>query len=256
MAFSLQDFSAKLNKRGVAKNNLFAVTFQLPRALLAEITSVEDNLDIAKDITFYCKSVTLPELDLVTTDIQHQGFGATARRPQALNFPVMPAQFMVDSDFAVMKLFHRWMQAIINFDTSGGRFAGVADQLPYEMGYKKDYATTMKVAVYSFNSESIEYLYEFSGLYPVQVGSINPAWENNGEVLTLPVGFTYDEMSVTGSKTGIVLDDREGTAFGGILSWFSSINSVAQTIKGIKKPRGIQDAINQVNKVNTLLDRF
>ena len=60
MAFSLQDFSAKLNKRGVAKNNLFAVTFQLPRALLAEITSVEDNLDIAKDITFYCKSVTLP----------------------------------------------------------------------------------------------------------------------------------------------------------------------------------------------------
>ncbi|MDB4575473.1 hypothetical protein N9112_00785 [bacterium] len=253
MPFSLKDFNSKLAKHGVAKNNLFAIRItNLPPALLTD----QIVNPIATDLEFFCRSITLPEMDITTTDIQHQGFGATSRRPQSLTFPVMPAVFMVDSDFGVMKLFHRWVQSIINFDTEGGILSGNNNQLPYEMAYKDEYSTTMEVAVYSFNSESVEYVYKFSGLYPVQVGSVNPAWENAGEVLTLPVGFTYDEVTVTGTKTGIVLGERSGSFSGGLLSWFSTINTVAQSIKNVRKPRDVQDAINQVNSVNTILDNF
>lgn len=249
--FNISEFSSKLGERGIARNNLFGIQIELPKVLQAELSS---NMDFARDLKFFCKSVTLPEMDLTTADIQHQGFGAVSRRPQSLTFPIMPATFMVDSEFQVMKLFHRWMQTIINYDTSGGRLSGSNNQLPYEMGYKKEYSTTMRVAVYSHNTDEIEYVYKFSGLYPVQVGNVSPSWENNNDVLQMAVGLTYDEVSVTGAKQGLVLGDRKDSFSGGLLSWFSTINSFAQAIENLDRPRDIQDAINTINDVNRIGD--
>tara|TARA_B110000967_G_C18881021_1_gene561067 strand:+ start:243 stop:1001 length:759 start_codon:yes stop_codon:yes gene_type:complete len=252
MSFNISDFNAKINEHGIAKTNLFFARITMPRSLLNEFGQIS----VTRDLEFYCKTVTLPEMDITTGEVQPQGFGPVVRRPQAMNFPILPVSFMVDSNFGVMKLYHRWMQSIINYDTSGGQFAGVNNALPFEMGYKKDYSATMQVAVYSQNTREVEYLYEFSGLYPINVGSIQASWESAGEVMTLPVGFSYDGLKVTGAKTGEVLADRPGSFTGKLLNWFSTINSVANTLQSIQRPTDVQDAINQVNNVNNIIDSF
>jgi hypothetical protein len=93
-----------------------------------------------------------------------------------------------------------------------------------------------------------------SGAYPVQVGNITEAWESSGELITLPVGFTYDELKVSGAKTGNVIEGAGGA--NGLLSYLSSINTFTQAIRGLKRPRNIQDAINQVSNVSTILKSF
>ena len=257
MSFNINEFSAQINKHGLAQNNLFLVRIIPPPGFTGIADGAEDNsvsLNLAKELEFFCRTVTLPELDVQTVDIQTQAFGAITRRPQSMAFPVLPTVFMVDSNFAVLKFFHRWMQKIINYDTSAGPISAVDGQLPFEMGYKSDYATTIEVIVYSFQSESITYKYTMSGAYPVQVGNITEAWESSGELITLPVGFTYDELKVSGAKTGSVIEGAGGA--NGLLSYLSSINTFTQAIRGLKRPRNIQDAINQVSNVSTILKSF
>ena len=252
MAFNLSDFNSKIHEHGVAKSNLFFARIQLPRALENTLNTIP----ISKDLEFYCRTVQLPEFDVITADVQPQGFGPVVRRPQSMNFPVVPATFMVDSNFGVMKLFHRWTQAIVNYDKSGGQFGSVNNAMPFEMGYKNEYATTMQVAVFSQNTRKVDYLYEFSGVYPVNVGNINVAWENAAEVMALPVGFTFDELKVTGSESGRVQSDVPGSSTGKLLSWFSSINNTVNALESIRKPTDVQDAINQIINVNTIYNSF
>jgi hypothetical protein len=254
MSFNIQQFNSKVKKYGLAKNNLFIVEIGIPPAVRAELRDIP----VINDIRFFCRNVTLPEMDLITTDIQPQGFGALQRRPQAMNFPILPAIFMMDSEFGVMKFFHRWTQAIINYDTSSGNRGVVNNQLPFEMGYKKEYETTMKITVYSYGGgggKNNVYEYTFGGVYPVNVGNVAEDWESSADIMVLPVGFTYDTMKVTGAKSPVV-QGLEGLGANGLLSWFSSINTVAQAIKGISRPRNIQDAINQITNVSTIVRSF
>ena len=252
MTFNIADFNSKLHEHGVSKSNLFFARIQMPRALQNELNGIS----IIRDLEFYCKSVQLPELDVTTADIQQQGFGAITRRPQSMTFPVLPTTFMVDSNFGVMKLFHRWTQAIVNYDRSGGNYGSVNNAMPFEMGYKDEYQTTMQVAVFSQNSRQVEYVYEFAGLYPVNVGNVAVAWENAAEVLTLPIGFTYDQLKVTGSEAGRVQSVLPGSNSGKLLRWFSSINNTVSALESITKPQGVQDAINNLINVNTIYNSF
>jgi hypothetical protein len=93
-----------------------------------------------------------------------------------------------------------------------------------------------------------------SGAYPIQIGNITEAWEAQGELMTLPIGFTYDELKVDGAKSGNVL--AGGSGGNGLLSYLSSINTFTQAIRGLRRPRSIQDAINQVTNVSTILKSF
>lgn len=250
MAFNINTFSKKISEHGLAQSNLFYVRIATPQV----IADAMNDVNVVKDIEFFCRSVTLPEMDISTSDIQHQGFGATTRRPQGMTFQVIPAVFMMDSEFGVMKFFHRWAQSIINYDTSAGTFSDVGGLTPYEMGYKSEYATTMTIVVYSYASESITYTYKLGGVYPVNIGNVSAAWENTAEIMTLPVGFTYDTIEVSGAQTGVVADRAHG--INGLLTWFSSINSYAQAITGLKKPTSIQDAINSVTNISTIVNSF
>lgn len=253
MTFNIADFNSKLHEHGgVAKTNLFFARINIPQALINEFVDIP----VSRDLEFFCRSVTLPELDITTGEVQPQGFGPVVRRPQSMNFPILPAVFMVDSNFGIMKFFHRWMQAIVNYDKSGGNFGAVNNALPFEMGYKSEYATTMDVAVFSQNTKKVEYVYNFAGLYPLNTGNVSPSWENQGEVLTLPVGFTYDQLKVSGSETGRVQSDVPGSTTGRMLRWFSSINQTVNAIESIRRPTDIQDAVNNIQTVNTIYNSF
>jgi hypothetical protein len=62
--FNIQEFSSSISKHGVAKDNLFMVSITPPPALRNK--GEEDS--IVDDLRFFCRSVTLPEFDIQTTD--------------------------------------------------------------------------------------------------------------------------------------------------------------------------------------------
>lgn len=248
MAFSISEFSSQINKHGLAKNSLFLVRLIVPPALAGEV----DNT-MGRELQFFCRSVTLPELSIQTFDTLPNGFGTPERRPTGMQFPQVPAVFMVDSNFSVMKFFHSWMQRIVNYDTRQP-FGQVNGRLPFEIAYKSEYAASMIIDVYSYEQEDIVYTYRMENVYPTSVGEVVEAWENAAEIMTLPITFTYDRMILSGAKQGSVVSNNSRGS--GILGNLSSLNTFGQAINQLRRPRGIQDAINQFTNAQTIFNNI
>jgi hypothetical protein len=249
MTFSISEFTSQINRVGLAQSNLFVVRITLPNAL----SILEEGAVNTRTLTFLCRSVELPEISIGTTEFRPRGFGPSERRPTLFEYSLMPTVFMVDSSFGVLNFFHRWMQAIVNYDVEAGYQSSNPSSatLPYEFGYKDEYAATIEIIVYSGPSEDRFYTYKFGNAYPTTVGSITTAWENSAEVMALPVTFTYDELKVDGTQTGVVTAQR--SSGNGILGYLSSLNTYGQAISGIQLPNNIQDLVNTFTDVSTIL---
>lgn len=249
MAFNISQFNAAVNKHGLAKNNLFVMKINLPNSLnvLQESSGIE-----TRDLTLLCRSADVPGLEVATQDFKPRGYGPSEKRPTAFELPLLPTVFMVDSNFAVMKFFHRWMQSIVNYDVTSGYSSEVnGGQRPYEFGYRDDYSCTIELTIYSGNQTDKTYTIQFFNAYPTSVGNVAVAWENAAEVMTLPVQFAYDSVKYEGAIDGEVTGD-----FGspnGILSFLSSVNTFGQALNTLSRPRNIQDLVNTVTDVNTIL---
>jgi len=245
MGFNIADFKGVLSKHGLAADNLFMVS----------ITGAPVGNKMGEDMNFFCRSVTLPEIDLQTTNYKKQAFGATTRRPIGLELPVLPTVFMVDSNFEMLKFFHAWVQKIVNYSTAAGNLSSSGGLQPYEIGYQEEYGkATIVITVYSWHQEVITYQYKMTEVYPVQVGNITQAWANGGEVMTLPVGFAYDKIELTGESRGQLIGQDGST--NGLLSYLSAINTFAQAIRGLDRPTDLQSLINQGVNVSTIYNAF
>jgi len=246
MAFNISEFNASINKHGVAQNNLFLV--RITGTPVARILNQEGSTMKEQDLVFFCRSADLPGFQMQTQDVLPQAFGTPDRRPT--NMPLQPLNtvFMIDSKFAVLKFFHRWTQAIVNYDKTS-TLGEVDEALPFEMGYKEDYAATVEVVVYSTAVQDFTYTYKMTGAYPITIGNMSTAWENSAEIMTLPVTFTYDTIEVDGQAKGAIGNRSRGN---GLLSYLSAANGLIQAIDQIKRPRNIQDVINTVDSVRTI----
>lgn len=235
MAFNISEFTAQINKHGLAKNNLFILRISLPGALAFLGNEIGTNT-----LTFLCRSVDLPPLTVETLDYRPRGFGPADKRPIALNYDPLQTVFMVDSNYGVLKFFHRWMQEIVNYDIQGGLLSSSPSSLlPYEFGYKQDYVATIEVIMYSGNSEDKFYTYKFGKVFPTTIGNIQEAWENSAEVTTLPVTFSYSELTVDGTKEGTVSDIVSRA--GGAPTYLASIGVLGQNISGVVPPFNVRD---------------
>lgn len=248
MAFSVSQFNSIINQTGLAQNNLFLIRVTLPASLTFLYEKLGTNV-----LTFLCRSADLPEIAVQTTAFKPRGFGPSEQRPTGIEYPNLPLVFMVDSDFGVLKFYQRWMQDIVNYNVQDGYLATSAkQQLPYEFGYRDDYACTVEVIVYSGASEDKFTTYKFGNAYPVSIGNITTAWENSAEIMTLPIQFTYDELHVDGIDRGFITDLLGG--INGPVNFLQSLGVFGDKIQSVSLPRGIQDAINSVNNVNRVID--
>jgi len=251
MAFSVSEFSSQVNKHGLARNNLFVAGISpLPKCLQTDAPPGKEMLPI-QDIPFFCQTAQLPNLDVNVTDIKQMGHGISHKRATAMENNTVTCIFMVDADFAIKKFFHRWNQGIINHGNGQGILNNVDGRKLFEYNYHDDYTSTLDVLVYSYGQEAITYNYKFNGAFPVSVGGVQVAWENNAEIMTMPITFAFDSFEVDGALDGKVSGVDSSL---GLLGFLSSINSVAQSIKSLKKPKNVQDLITQTNNVGRLIN--
>lgn len=196
MAFNVNEFSSKINKLGVAQSNLFVARITVPDG------DVNGQMD-PSDLQFLCRTADIPDFTMGVTPFRPRGIGPAEQRPTTFDYGPLNLVFMVDSNFEVLKFYHRWMQKVVNYDVSGGAESVTSNGTrAYEFGYKDEYAAVIDVKIFSDTKADKFYEYRFQNAFPTTIGQITTAWENGAEVLLLPVTFAYDEMKVTGAEQG------------------------------------------------------
>lgn len=180
MTFNINEFRSTVNRMGIAKTNLFEVSITAPPAL-------KDSGFQTDYLRYMCNSAELPALDVVTYDVKPYGIGSTEKKPSGIDFNTVNTIFYVDEHFRSMNFFHAWISKMVDFNTHHGS---------HQVYYKSGYATTIDIQVYSANDTKYIRHYTLYNAYPINVGSVTTAWQNQNEVMTLPVGFTYDGINI------------------------------------------------------------
>ena len=246
MTFNITDFKSSIQKHGgPARLNLFVVEM------------------LNSDLRFFCKSATLPGINVTVQDYYPNGFGIKQSMPVNSTTGDINLVFILDSDHKILSFFHRWMQKVVNYDASNGIFSSVNNQLPFEFGYKDEYAITMNIKYYSSDMQGY-YEYTLYDAFPTQVSPLDVAWDNNDSYATITVNMSFSNMKVTRNVSGVntpVLEPGAPTERlsrgNGLLEFINSVGRTAQLINpNSRLPRSIQDAANSFTRVSNVFDRI
>lgn len=248
MAFNISEFKARVDRYGgIAKKNLFVadVIFN-GRGSSIDVPNFNES-----DLRFFCKTASIPGLNIAVQDYRPNGFGLPQSVPISLQPDQMNLVFMLDSDHKILNFFHRWMQKVVNYDVSKGLFSSVNDQLPYEMGYRNEYVSTIRLAYYS-NDGSNYYEYILYDAFPTQMSAIDVSWDDNDSYSTLTVNFAYSGMKVSGAIEGN--PTSRGSRGNGLLEFINTVGATSQLINQNQLPRSIQDAIDSFTRVSAVFN--
>ena len=232
---NIQEFRSTIHKTGVAKNNLFFAQITPPSGL---------NMGIVRDLPFLCKATSMPGFDITTSEVKKQGWGHKSVIPSDYQKGSLSLIIMVDSNFAVKAFFHRWMDLIMNFNTSNGTNSiDSTGKYPFSFSFKERYIGTVDVTMFSENTpddSSKQYTYKFINAFPVTLSPVELAWENQAEVFVMTVNFAYHSMVANGSG-----------ATAGVAPSTAIQPGTRDLITGVlNRPQQIQDITN--NFSNTL----
>lgn len=262
--FNINEFKSVMNKYGgPAKNNLFVVTLTWRNKATGGTSSGRKAEYIPEtDLRFFCSEINVPALNINVASYRANTIDLSQNIPINLSAPSINSTFMLDSEQRVMSFFHSWMQEIINYDASNSLLSSInGNHMPYEIGYKEDYACVMEVAHYKTNSTGEygqAYQYRFDGVYPTEVGSKVLSWSPSDSIATLTVNFTASSFSFTASDPGSVSSTL--SRGNGYLDFLNSVGFRGQTMQQSLLPRNVQDAINTFttvrNDFNTLRNTF
>lgn len=244
MSFSVADFISRVSRYGLARDNLFIVRITPPAGLFEGTIPMND-------LVFFCRSVDLPALTLETTSVKTQGWGKAESFPINLPYDNLNTVFMIDAEFKVKKFFQRWMQSIVNYDNSRSN-AAYNGMKPFQIAYKDKYVGTVEVVVYSLNDNKITYEYKFENAYPISLGNITTAWDNNNEIMVMPVTFTYGSYSNAGMGESTILN-TSGISGNYTSGSSSRLGGAFGTIDAVFFDNRIS---NVVNRVSSTIDRI
>lgn len=246
MTFNISEFSANINRLGTTKNSLFVVTISPSAGLQGRLGLGDGDLALA-DIKFLCKAAVIPGMQISTVGVTPGNIGMIERRAVAMEqFDLLPLQFMVDSNFRVYRFFNKWMQSIVNYDDSSVGASINGGQTPYMAAYKDNIVSTVTIEVFS-ELEST-YTINLSNAFPINVGEVGLAWENTAEVMTLPIGFTYDRMTRDGTISGKV-QDVAGNGFNNIATGLPDLGQIFGATAVGSAVAGLQNTINELSGV-------
>ena len=172
-------------------------------------------------------SAALPGIQIITNDYKRQGYGTFDRRPFGVMVTDIPITFFVDNNGEVLNAFNKWANDIvfigegtkgkngiveehaINTVQASRPSAGVPNsQQLFEVGYRDDYLSTIRIFCLTGaktneggNEADLSGMsmveYTLNEAYPIQIGDISVAWNDNDSFATLPVQFTFRTYTIT-----------------------------------------------------------
>jgi hypothetical protein len=258
MSFRISDFKTTMDQfGGPARVNLFEV-------ILSKKNEPYSSLD-SRTVSFFCNAVNFPGIQ-----VENGTMTNVAQLPTSFPLRMTPqpisATFMLDSNHNVLSFFHNWLQRVMNFSTKTGTFGGIdteddgVGQLPYELGYKDQYACRMTIRHYSVDSlgrgnEAKFYETVLDNTYPFSISDVGMDWSNNDQIATITVQFAYDQIHYSADRSG----NPSMRKSGGLLETLSDLANLVDVTKQTisqGRPTSIQDAINRLQRVRNSYDNL
>lgn len=207
--FNIDDFRAVIAKKGVARTNLYKLNIAIPAAIKASARALNmpSSLSDLDDICLYCESVTLPGLQLATTESKPYGYGPLEQKAYAPVFNQLQASFIVDARGYTLAFFRNWMRAIVNYTSEGQAYwkakaagPGGTKNAVFESSYKSEYDTTLELYVISGvaeqgndNSLKVQLVTKTTIMraFPVMIGDSVLNYGVTDQYLSVPITFSF-----------------------------------------------------------------
>lgn len=178
MAFNINDLRAQLTFGG-AKSSLFQIQITNPINGVADIK-----------VPFMAKAATLPASTLGFIEVPY--FGRKIKLAGDRTFDTWTVNIINDEDFLIRNAMESWMSSI---NSHQGNVTSLASASPLQ------YKAQAQITQFSKTGTPLR-VYNFNGLFPVEVSTIDMSWENTDSIEEFQVTFQYDWWDVSGGITG------------------------------------------------------
>jgi hypothetical protein len=177
MAFNVNQFAGAL-KAGGARSSLFEVQITNP------INGAAD-----AQVPFMCRAAQIPASTLGVIPVPY--FGRQIKVAGNRTYADWTVTIMNDEDLAIRNSMEQWSHAINSAQGNLRTAGGSAPSL---------YKANAQVTQFAKTGEVLR-VYQFVGLFPSDVSTIDLGWENEG-VQEFSVTFSFDYWEVIGGSTG------------------------------------------------------
>lgn len=180
MAFNVNLFQGAM-KLGGARPSLFQVNITNP---------VSGGADI--QVPFMVKATQIPESTVASIPVKY--FGRDVKFAGQRTFPDWTTTVINDEDFAIRNALEQWSNSI---NTHQGNLRALGSASPVL------YKSTAQVTQFSKTGIPVR-VYNFIGLWPVTIGTIELSWDSADAIEEFPVTWAFDYWTVSGGITGTV----------------------------------------------------
>jgi len=178
-------------------NSIIEKILNLPNSVFSEVTSaigaafgrgtgggdeqsMSANSGMSRYLALQCETSELPGKTLQTADVKI--YGPIFKVPYGVQYTDTTLTFLCTNQFYERKLFERWMDAIIPYDTNNLRFP---------KGVQSRYLTNIKIIQYDELIKQI-YAVELIDAFPAGIASQALSWSEDG-FHRLSVQFAYQK---------------------------------------------------------------
>jgi hypothetical protein len=200
MPFNINNFTAEMNKGGVARGDFFEVVFTaLPPKVIASINTSTllgaSYFTVLDGLRFRAESVTVPQRAI--TPIEYKDYGAPFKIGSTANYIEIDVTFILSKDMRERNFFLAWQDVI----TGDHRVRQTtARGSSFDLGYFDDYKCDgIEIIHYKGDDEDVNrdtpaYVTQLRDAYPLNVGPVTRSWAS-AEILKQQVTFTYRYFS-------------------------------------------------------------
>lgn len=173
MSFNINEFSASINRYGIAKAENFSVL----------ITSPLNQPNDEREILMRIEATDLPGRDIAMYESNNNVM------PYKLAKDVSNAdiniQILSSERFQEKEYIERWQDLAI------GKYRnGQINKNMFNLGYYKSYVGTVVIFQYNESGEKT-YTCKLMDAFPKTIGTLQNSWDNSTTLLKLPVTFSY-----------------------------------------------------------------
>jgi len=208
---------------------------------------------VASKLSLYAEGSVLPGIFLQTGDLKRFGYGPNEKYPYSLQTNAISLNFFGDGQGIVYKFFYNWIQSIVRGDLEiTGTLSNLSNNglAPYEVEFKENYATTIRLFLYTEQGDEI-LQYELLEAFPVRIPDVPVAWSNENSIMQFAVDFEFLQSRLVNADEKFLIG-RDGVKQLSPFQQLIKLSTAVQAISSLRRPRNIQEALSSTTTVKNI----
>ena len=173
MTFDINEFSASINRYGIAKAENFSMNVNCPGGVAND----------ERELMMRIETTDLPGRDVVMYESNYNGLSYKIAKDSLI--ADVNIQILLSEKFQEKEYMERWQDLAI-----GSYRNGQINKNMFNLNYYKKYVGTVVIQQYDETGQ-VTYTCKLVDAFPKTIGAIQNSWDNSTTLLKLPVTITY-----------------------------------------------------------------